>query len=423
MLNPTLPGGASPDRLPLGFADFAQFRRCGRELGLALAAEGASGEALVIGTAATFGSFNVRQRSDRHHFDALGPNTSDIDIVLRSRELLEKTMEANTDVDRRDLGNDGRPLWFDSQGPRGLLALCPRLAAFVDSWSRQLGRAVDLRLLLTLPGQSDSALGFSPPPIVLVPMVPQVEVVQEGDARLALFLGPGRKTAMRFVLIRAGSFVMGQEASAEGALGEEEGKRLMPPHPVTLTKDFWMQTTPVTQAQWTAVMGSNPSEFRGPERPVENVSWEDCKTFLGTLNMGLREAFPGKVAALPTEAQWEYACRAGTTTRWSFGSDASRLGDYAWYESNAGGETHPVGLKLPNPWGLYDMYGNVGEWCADWGAPEAGGPVDPAGPAAGNLRVLRGHSWDDGAHLGSAFRYGDRPDESCKYVGFRVALV
>jgi formylglycine-generating enzyme required for sulfatase activity len=133
-------------------------------------------------------------------------------------------------------------------------------------------------------------------------------------------------------------------------------------------------------------MGENPSGFKGDaNRPVENVSWDAVQAFIRKVNEN-EHTFPCR---LPTEAQWEYACRAGETTRYSFDDSASQLGEYAWYAENAGGATHPVGQKKPNPWGLYDMHGNVWEWVQDWyGDYPAEAVVDPAGPAAGAARVI-----------------------------------
>ena len=178
-----------------------------------------------------------------------------------------------------------------------------------------------------------------------------------------------------------------------------------------ITKPFYLGKYLVTQEQWEAVMGNNPSRFKGPKNPVETVSWDDCQQFLDKLNakVGVR----GGKFQLPTEAQWEYACRAGSTTTYCFGDDESGLGEYAWYATNSGGRTHPVGEKKPNAWGLYDMHGNVWEWCQDWydGSYYANSPTDdPTGPTTGSSRVFRGGSWRERARgCRSALRVASCP--------------
>ena len=155
------------------------------------------------------------------------------------------------------------------------------------------------------------------------------------------------------------------------------------------------------------------------DRPVEQVSWDDAQEFLAKLN--LMEKID--TYRLPTEAEWEYACRAGSTTRFCFGDKEEKLGEYAWYGDNSEGKTHPVGQKQPNAWGLYDMHGNVWEWCQDWYGDYPAGPVtDPRGPDAGEYRVLRGGSWDnDTRNLRSAVRNYYYPDYRSDIIGFRVA--
>jgi formylglycine-generating enzyme required for sulfatase activity len=162
---------------------------------------------------------------------------------------------------------------------------------------------------------------------------------------------------------------------------------------VQITHAFYLGRYLVTQTQWQAVMGSNPNQFKGDlSRPVENVSWNDAQEFLQNLN----RIEPSRGYRLPTEAEWEYVCRAGSITRYYFGNDARRLGEYARYEANAGGKTHPVGQKRPNAWDLYDMHGNVWEWVQDWydihyykHSPSR----NPRGPTAGAKRVVRGGCW------------------------------
>jgi formylglycine-generating enzyme required for sulfatase activity len=224
----------------------------------------------------------------------------------------------------------------------------------------------------------------------------------------------GGGVAMEFVLIPAGSFLMGA-----GDVGAEEDES--PAHRVTLTRAFYLGKYEVTQAQWRAIMGTDPSHHPGAELPVENVSWNDCRDFLAQLGKKTGRSF-----ALPTEAEWEYACRAGTATAWSFGDEEGALGDYAWDEANAGGVTHPVGTKRPNPWGLCDMHGNVGEWCSDWYAKHAydGGPAtDPAGPAKGDARIWRGGAWGDNpGYLRSSYRNCRGPEGRQAGIGLRCVM-
>jgi formylglycine-generating enzyme required for sulfatase activity len=180
-----------------------------------------------------------------------------------------------------------------------------------------------------------------------------------------------------------------------------------------------MGVTEVTQAQYEAVMGTNPSRFKGPTNPVERVSWDDAVLFCRELSEKTRKAF-----RLPTEAEWEYACRAGSKTRFSFG-DSDSVFSYAWFGSNSGGKTNPVGCTKPNAWGLYDMHGNVSEWCADWyGSYSSGASTDPQGAGSGGDRVVRGGSWldDDSVYFRCAVRYNLAPSFRSHDVGFRCAM-
>ncbi|MBN2688225.1 MAG: formylglycine-generating enzyme family protein [Deltaproteobacteria bacterium] len=220
---------------------------------------------------------------------------------------------------------------------------------------------------------------------------------------------------MKFVLIPNGTFMMGSPSNESGRDNDETQ------HRVTISKPYYLQTTEVTQGQWKAVMGSNPLHFRkGDDYPVEEVSWNDVQEFITKLN---RKENTNKYR-LPTEAEWEYACRAGNTARFSFGDDDSDLGRYAWYFSNSSGETHQVAQKEPNAWGLYDMHGNVWEWCQDWyGDYPSGHVTDQSGPSSGSDRVLRGGSWCNLAGLvRSAFRLRRNPGFRYSYgLGFRFA--
>lgn len=192
------------------------------------------------------------------------------------------------------------------------------------------------------------------------------------------------------------------------------------PYFVTLTQPYYLQTTQVTQGQWRVVMGQNPSKFQGDDwQPVEQCSWDDIAPFVQRLNM-LNEG----VYRLPSEAEWEYACRAGNDTLYSFGDSEDHLPDYAWFDANSQGRPHAVGMKRPNRWGLYDMHGNVWEWVADrFSAFPGGEAADPKGPDRGNSRVMRGGSWSLGA---SYCRTGSRNYESPGYrspnVGVRLLL-
>ncbi len=213
-----------------------------------------------------------------------------------------------------------------------------------------------------------------------------------------------------------GSFMMGSPEDEEG-LWAYEGPR----HKVTLTKGFWLFDTPVTQALWEGVMGNNPSRFKGADRPVERVSWDDTQAFLDRINSRV----PGLEFTLPTEAQWEYACRAGTDGPNYLGG-ADRLAELAWYDENNGRETHPVKGKAPNDWGLYDMLGNVWEWCDDGRRAYDGAPVtDPAGSQqTGSSRALRGGSWNASARgVRAAGRVAVTPDDRDDNIGFRCARV
>ena len=183
---------------------------------------------------------------------------------------------------------------------------------------------------------------------------------------------------MQFVRIQPGAFTMG---SASGDACER------PPHTVRITIPFEMGKYEVTQAQWESIMGSNPSGFKGADLPVDTVSWEDVQQFLGRLNaMQSRYRY-----RLPTEAEWEYAARAGSTS-----DQYGNLDDIAWWQRNSGYGTRPVGRKQPNAWGIYDMLGNVWEWCQDWYDEryyDKSPGDDPTGPSAGSYHVLRGGSW------------------------------
>ena len=227
---------------------------------------------------------------------------------------------------------------------------------------------------------------------------------QAGEVRTITL--PGGAT-MEMVWCPAGTFLMGS--------GYDE-------HPVTLTKGFWMGKYEVTKAQWKSVMGSTPPDLREENHPVVWVSWDDCQQFCRKAGL-----------SLPTEAQWEYACRAGSRGPYA---GTGNLDDMGWYLDNSRVQTHPVGTKHPNAWGIYDMHGNVSEWCEDWYGRYPGGAVtDPQGSPSGEAssvewlfggssegeRVLRGGAWGSlSTQCTSDFRVGDSPSHAFNYLGFRA---
>jgi len=245
--------------------------------------------------------------------------------------------------------------------------------------------------------------GFKLKAIEAAPLKPEAEVAD----------GFANSLGMKFVLIPAGTFMMGSPLEEEDR-GEDEVQ-----HKVTISKPFYLQTTQVTQGQWRNIMGDNPSDFEdcGDTCPVENVSWDEAQHFIRKLN---QKENTDKYR-LPTEAEWEYACRAGSTTAFCFGEDEKQLKEYAWYGANSEGSTHPVGQKKSNDWGLYDMHGNMWECCQDWyGNYPTGHVTDPTGPSSGEERVFRGGSYhDDAADLRSAGRVRSAPDARGDN-GFRI---
>lgn len=212
-----------------------------------------------------------------------------------------------------------------------------------------------------------------------------------------------------FVLIKAGGF-------------DRMNRR------ITLSRDFWVGKFEVTQGEYEALMGQNPSHFTGdPQRPVEKVTHVDATRYCAQLTA--REQAAGRLPAgyvyrLPTEAEWEYACRAGSTNYFTFGDDDASADRYAWTQENSDGSSHPVGLKAPNPWGLHDVHGNVWEWCEDWFADfPTNAVIDPVGPSTGKFKVFRGGGWGHEAKFArAANRFMMPPSNGIYFVGFRVAL-
>jgi formylglycine-generating enzyme required for sulfatase activity len=242
---------------------------------------------------------------------------------------------------------------------------------------------------------------------------------------------PGSDVQIEMVSIPAGDFIMGHPEIIDECEDYYAESTL---HQVRLLA-FWLGKHQVTQLQWETVMGNNPSRFKNPKNPVEQISWEDAVEFCKQLSAKTDKEF-----RLPSESEWEYACRAGTTTEYCYGDSGidndyyewnsdvipKQLGEYAWYHNNSDGKPHLVGQKRPNPWGLYDMHGNVTEWCQDWwhedykGAPEDGNAWEMP---TSDWKVFRGGSWAmSWSECKSSFRWGSPPGGWSGRFGFRIAM-
>ena len=222
------------------------------------------------------------------------------------------------------------------------------------------------------------------------------------------------KLINNMVYVSGGTFTMGG-TSEQGSVAYVDEK---PTHNVTLSS-YYICKYEVTQALWRAVMGSNPSNFKGDNLPVECVSWNDCQTFINRLNN-----YTGRNFRLPTEAEWEFAARGGNYSRHYKYSGSNYIGDVAWYDGNSSNRTHPVGTKQPNELGLYDMSGNVYEWCSDWyGSYNSYSQSNPTGPNSGSDRVDRGGSWGGSArYCRSSYRGNLTPGYRFSNLGLRLVL-
>ena len=274
----------------------------------------------------------------------------------------------------------------------------------VAAWADVLGKAASAQAVVAVPKKPSA-------------IVPSVAIKATPTRQLDL----GGGLQLELILIQAGTFLMGSPASEAGRDSDETQ------HEVTLTQPFYLGKYPVTQAQWKAVMGKNPSYFKGDTLPVEQVSWEDARAFCEKVRQKT-----GQVVGLPTEAQWEFACRAGTSTPFHFGSvldgtQANCDGNYPYGTTKKGPylkKTSPVGSYPANAWGLHDMHGNVWEWCQDWdGVYHKGEIRDPKGSGNGGRRILRGGSW---CYVARYCRAGERirfsPGNHDDYCGFRLLL-
>ncbi len=276
---------------------------------------------------------------------------------------------------------------------------------FVDQARRQL--PVQFGVQQPIAGESEG-VGPFPPPL-------------GGDKFLTLDLGNGVK--LQLILIRVGKFIMGSPDTEKERMSNEGPQRN-----ITITKSFYMGVSEISQTQWEAVMATQPWKDKGytttgGDKAANNISWDEAVQFCQKLSKKL-----GRTVRLPTEAEWEYACRAGSKTRFSYGDDANykELRTYAWFKNNSSKRIHEVARKKSNVWGLYDMYGNVSEWCNDWyadGYSPLAGTIDPKGPKSGTYRVLRGGDFGDPpVYCRSARRRRSSPGTRSGYIGFRVVV-
>jgi formylglycine-generating enzyme required for sulfatase activity len=310
------------------------------------------------------------------------------------------------------------PVWA---GPAAQLVLTPQCKLSITG---EVGSQYDIQFSTNLANPR----GWTSLSLITLPASPYVV---PGTAPAAVGCRFYRAVAIASqnptVLILPGTFNLGSPTNELDRFSDEG-----PQTAVTISRGFQIGLHPVTQQEYQSVTGSNPSAFTGDlNRPVDQVSWNDATNYCALLTQ--RELAAGRIPAgstyrLPTEAEWEYAARAGTSTRFFYGEDPdyADLANYAWYQDNSDGQTQPVGQKLPNPWGLYDVYGNVWEWCQDWYVDSypGGTLIDPQGPAAGDYRVLRGGSWSTYMTLcRSATRLADVPTDAFSNYGFRIVLV
>ena len=244
--------------------------------------------------------------------------------------------------------------------------------------------------------------------VILADVVLKLNIKKENNT-----LGKTDKDLIKMVFVEGGTFLMGCTVEQDGVCHNDE----KPAHPVRLNS-FYIGKYTITQGQWKAVMGNNPSYFaKGDNYPVDNVSWEDAQEFIRQLNK-----MTGKSYRLPTEAEWEYAARGGKKSHIHIYSGSDRANEVSWNESNSDNGTHLVGSKSPNELGIYDMSGNLWEWCNDWFAPyPASTQTNPTGPSSGTYRVLRGGSWKvPSSDCRVSYRYDINPNDRYYSLGFRV---
>lgn len=356
----------------------------------------------------------VAQHFEAHLRDHLGPLQHLIEQVVQVDSSLHRTVEEIETLTRQMAAPQGLPVPGSAALDERLLDFLTRsqvkkerLLEVWEQWERDDGAAEALDMEIASAGPSP----LSP----VLTALDNLEVLVEARMTLSAATTPPQRRPrptfdLPLVQIPAGTFTRG---AATGPSNER------PPHLVQIRRPFWIGATPVTQHQWQAIMGHNPSRFPGPEHPVEQVSWDELQEFLRRLNARM----PGY--RLPSEAEWEYAARAGATTAYSFGDDPQALAAHAWYSANAAGSTHPVRQKAPNAWGLYDMHGLVWEWVQDWEGPYPTGSVpDPSGPATGTQHLFRGGAWDSPASdCRLTRRRSGAPGYRYRNLGLRVVWV
>ena len=340
------------------------------------------------------------------------------DAPLNAEAQSHLVLELRRSLTDPAFAQDARDLLSQLRRRRDLLA---RIAEDIDEalgWSHasELGQKSDelererLQLQQALAQKQVARLALEAERSLLLRRISELEAEPESDTPYSL---TDDITGMEFVLIPAGTFVMGSND------GNDDEK---PMRQVTISQPFYLGKYQVTQAQWEAVMGNNPSDLQGDANlPVEYILWQDAQDFIKKLN----DRAGSDIYRLPTEAEWEYAARAGTTTAYSFGDDPGLLDQHGWHTGNSDGKTHPVGQLKPNPWGLYDMHGNVWEWVADWVETYPSAlQTDPRGPQNGVYRVARGGSvFSSPEALRSAIRDGVEPERRFADLGFRCVRV
>ena len=366
-------------------------------------------------------SIRVGKTPSSRFTDAIASSLSDPGLELM--DIAQNVKEAVSDASKKK-----QVPWMSSSLKRGLSLLFPRrdffyllkdMQTYKEVWKSKKSLKEIFRvwknLARTYPSWFSKIDSGDPIDVIVQAMNDDLEgIFYEMVHFFGFDLTQTNSLGMKFVYIPPGTFDMGSHFDEPGRGKDEQ------PYKVTMPRGFFIHTTEITQGQWQAVMGSNPSHFDdcGLDCPVENVSWNDVQKYIYRLNM-LEETNSYR---LPTEAEWEYTARAGSSTWFFFGNDVHKFGDYAWFKNNSGNIPHPVAQKEPNQWGLYDVHGNAWEWCQSWGGPyPSGSATNPTGPGNGNFRIVRGGSWFYGMlQARSANRFYLFPDDRNYTVGFRL---